>query len=294
MNILLTGATGYLGSHLLAALLSQGHRVVVIKRSTSSVNRIESLLGQVDFIDVDKEPIEKAFAFCKIDLVIHAATVYGRKGEPILDLFKANLNFPFELLTLAIEHGTDFFINTDTILNPFVTPYALSKKQFNDWGAFFAHKKKVHFISVKLQNLYGPDDDKTKIIPYVIQNCLLNTECLDFTSGEQLRDFIYISDVVDAYLLLVNQIAHTMDFYQEVGLGTAKRISVKTLVEKIGVLSHATTQFKFGVLEARDTEFESKLADISYLQTLGWVPQHSLEQGLIKTIDAERERLCVI
>jgi nucleoside-diphosphate-sugar epimerase len=294
MNILLSGATGYLGRHLLAALLENGHQVVILKRSTSNLDKIQPFMDQIKSIDVDMTPVEQAFLFCKIDTVIHTATAYGRKDESIQHIISTNLNFPLLLLDAAIKNKVHTLMNTDTILSPLITPYALSKNQFHEWGMFYGKKESIRFLNIKLQNMYGIDDDETKLIPYVIKNCLQKASSLDFTSGEQTRDFIYIDDVVSAFLTLLDQIelSHT-EHYQEVGIGSAQSVSVRTLIEKIGKLCQTTTQFNFGVLEARDTEFESRATDIRFLTSKGWRPRYSLEEGLKKTIAVEKERLCV-
>ena len=81
-TILLTGATGFLGSHLLKALLNEGHRLVILKRSTSNAWRIASMLDQVTSYDIDRVPLTQAFEDQHIDAVIHTACHYGRDGAP--------------------------------------------------------------------------------------------------------------------------------------------------------------------------------------------------------------------
>ena len=78
-TVLLTGATGFLGSHLLSALLEEGHKVVVLKRSTSSILRIHHLMDDIVVYDVDKYVLDDIFPHECIEVVIHVATSYSRE-----------------------------------------------------------------------------------------------------------------------------------------------------------------------------------------------------------------------
>ena len=97
MTILLTGATGFLGSHILHRLLQTNHKVVILKRSFSNTWRINSVLSKVKFYDLDKTSIETAFKEQKIDIVIHTATNYGRSNQPVSDIVDTNLMFSLKL-----------------------------------------------------------------------------------------------------------------------------------------------------------------------------------------------------
>jgi len=77
-TILLTGPTGFLGSHLLQALLNEGYKVIILKRSFSDTWRINHLLDNLKSYDINKTPLEKPFEENKIDIIIHTATNYGR------------------------------------------------------------------------------------------------------------------------------------------------------------------------------------------------------------------------
>jgi len=115
-HVLLTGATGFIGSHLLQALLSQGYRVTILKRSTSDTWRIEHLLDQVSTYDVDQVVIEEAFKADKVDVVVHLATLYRKydHGCEVTPMVEANVSFPIELLECASRNNVKKFINTGT------------------------------------------------------------------------------------------------------------------------------------------------------------------------------------
>ncbi|MDA3835748.1 MAG: NAD-dependent epimerase/dehydratase family protein, partial [Spirochaetales bacterium] len=148
-SVLLTGASGFLGSHLLEALLRDGYDVVILKRSTSDVWRIRHLLNRVRSYDVDKVPIGKAFEDQQIDAVIHTACHYGRNSDPISTVVESNLMFGLRLLEVAIFFKTATFFNTDTLLQKHLNIYTLSKKQFVEW--LLQQSDKIQVVNLKLE-----------------------------------------------------------------------------------------------------------------------------------------------
>ena len=145
--ILLTGATGFVGSHLLKTLTVIGYRVIIILRNNSSTARISSFLGSVIVYNIDHVPLDSVFKENPIDIVIHLATHYGRKGESISAIAQTNLIFGLNLLDEALAHGVSLFINTDTfyhqgsVISEHLQTYSLSKKN-NSSSGYIAAKAK--------------------------------------------------------------------------------------------------------------------------------------------------------
>ena len=108
MKILLTGATGYLGSHLARAFVAEGHDVIALKRQTSKLHRLAGIEQQLYFYDVENLDLAKPFQEQgPIDVVVHTATSYGRAGESASEVFESNAAFPLRLLEMAnffMEH----------------------------------------------------------------------------------------------------------------------------------------------------------------------------------------------
>ena len=283
-HILLTGATGFLGSHLLEALLAQGYQVTILKRSTSDTWRIDHLLAKVNAFDVDQVAVEEAFKFKKFDAVIHTACSYGRQGQAPHKVVETNLLFGLQVLDLATAYNTDTFFNTDTLLPKYLNTYSLSKKQFVEWLRNRSNEIKI--VNLKLEHMYGPKDDKTKFVPWLVHQLKEGAERIPLTKGSQLRDFIYIDDVVAAYLLAVQK-ANQLPEYSEFDVGTGRLTSVRefvgTLYETYKKLNpHTVTQLGFGDISMREGEMMAVEVDNSALKKLGWNSETLQSEGLAK------------
>jgi len=291
MKLLITGATGFLGSSLTRAFVSCGHEVVLLKRSFSDCRRIEDLLPRMVSYDLDLETLEEVFDREQgISAVIHTATCYGRSGESCSEIFSTNTAFPLRLLELASFAGVTAFVNSGTGLPGFLNPYALSKRQFGEWGRLYADKKEIRFINFELEHFYGTGDDKSKFSTHVIRSCVNNLAELNLTPGEQLRDFIHIDDVVDAYLLVLERSIDSSRYYQNIGLGSGRPVKIRSFVETVQVLADSTTRLNFGAVPYRDNEVMESCADLTALKELGWSPKISLEEGIGRTVTEEKAK----
>ena len=286
-KILLTGVTGFLGSHLAKALLAVGYEVVALKRKSSSLHRVAPVVQDIDFFDIEGLDFDQLFRDCgKIDAIIHTATCYGRNNESVSEIFASNTEFPLRLLDAGNRAGVEAFFNTDTILDKYLNLYALSKNQLLQWGRFFSMHEKIHFGNVRLEHFYGPDDDDTKFATYVIKSCLDNIPELKLTPGEQKRDFIYIDDVVSVYLLLLEKMGSFSNPFMESDIGSGQAVSIREFVEAVHRITASKTHLAFGALPYREGEVMLSEANIAPLMELGWTCSTNLEEGLRTAIKA--------
>lgn len=289
-HILLTGATGFLGSHLLEALLCQGNQVTILKRSTSDACRIKHLLGSVAEFDVDVQPLEDAFKPKKVDVVIHTACSYGRHGESVHSVVETNLLFGLRLLDVATFFNTDIFFNTDTLSPKYLNAYSLSKKHFVEW--LKQRSSEIKVVNLKLEHMYGPKDDQTKFVRWVISQLEQNVERIPLTEGKQLRDFIYIEDVVSAYLLTLEK-SSLFDAFTEFDVGSGQLVEVRKFITELYDAfklqnPDLTTMLGFGDIPLRSNELMQVEVDNSALLQLGWTPMTTIHQGIQKTIKAHK------
>ncbi len=281
-TILLTGATGFLGSYLLEALVLRGHKVVILKRSTSNTWRIENLLDQCVSYNVDTQPLELAFEEQHIDAVIHTACHYGRNTDPMTKVVESNLIFGLRILDACLKFNTATFFNADTLLEKNLNIYTLSKKQFVEWLKQVSDK--IQVVNLKLEHMYGPKDDTTKFVPWVLSQLKADESGIKLTLGEQERDFIYIDDVVSAYLTALDKLPSLASF-NEFDVGTGLLLTVKSFLQNLKKAYEASfglsnTKLIFGAIDYRVGEMMTVEVNNQKLLDLGWVPKTKLEDGL--------------
>ena len=165
-TILLTGATGFLGSKILESLLNQNYPVVILKRSTSNLWRIKHLIKFAKSYNIDAISLDRAFIDQKINSVIHTACQYDRNGKIIQQIAASNLMFGLEILDTCLKFKTNTFFNIDTVLQKNLNAYTLSKNQFVEWLKL--KSTQIQIVNLKIDMMYGPKDDTNKLIPWVI------------------------------------------------------------------------------------------------------------------------------
>jgi len=286
MNILLTGATGFLGSHLLPEVIKRGYGVIILKRSFSDVWRIKDIILQVKSYDIDNVELEKIFQENKVDVILHLATDYGRKNNnDVVQMLKVNLELPARLLDLGVKYGSSYFINAHTSTNSEYTLYSAMKNAFIDIARFFASNYEIKFINIVLEYMYGEMDDSTKFIPFVIESILKGKE-IKATEGEQKRDFIYVGDVVDAYIKVLENLGNFDNNFVEFQVGTGKSMPLKEFVDVVEKVVNKKAKIVWGALPYRKNEIFDSKANITFAkELLGWEPKTSLEDGIRKTIE---------
>jgi nucleoside-diphosphate-sugar epimerase len=282
---LITGITGFLGSKVAIELANKGYEVVALKRNSSSIKRIESIINDIIIYDIEDINYSKLFKNHNIDFIVHTATSYGRNNETPMEIFEANTEFPLKLLDAASIANVKKFINTDTVLDKYLNLYSLSKNHLLEWGKFYSMRNKIQFVNMRLEHFYGLGDDDSKFTTFVINKCLANSENLELTPGEQKRDFIYVDDVVSAYMTVLNNDNKDNKWFEEYDVGTGKSITIKEFVETVWRLTNSKIKLDFGVLPYRKDEIMNSTPNIKGLIDLGWECKYSLEEGLSLTIN---------
>ncbi len=291
-RVVLTGVTGFLGSHLAIAMRAAGLEVIALKRSSSSLQRVAAISSELTLVDVDSVDFDTIFSgFGAVDAIIHTATSYGRNNESVSEIFSANTEFPLRLLDAGARAGVRAFLNTDTILHKYLNLYAFSKNQLLEWGKFFSLQGKIRFWNLRLEHFYGAGDDPTKFTAHVINSCLANVAELNLTLGEQQRDFIHVDDVVSAYLTLLANVEHSDKALMEFDIGSGRSVSIREFVESVKRITGSTTQLNFGALPYRDGEIMQSAADISGLEAMGWRCDNDIESGIRRVVEIERKSL---
>ncbi len=285
MKILLTGATGFLGSHLLPEITKKGYEIIILKRSFSNTWRIEYLLDKVKSYNIDKTDIRTIFENETVDLIIHLATNYGKKGEKVKNIVESNITFPSVLIETALDNGLKAFINTDTSTIDTYSVYSSTKKAFLHILNYFHKEKELKIINLQLEYVYGPKDDDYKFIPYLVKS-ILNGELMDVSPGNQKRDYIFVEDIVSAYVKAIDLIDNMDNDFLTFEIGSGKSITLKEVASILEKLCSKKANINWGALGYRKNEIFDLTADITKAkELLNWQPKYTLERGLKKTIE---------
>jgi nucleoside-diphosphate-sugar epimerase len=288
-KLLITGATGFLGSYLTKSLLDK-YEILATRRNSSSLKRIVEVAEQITWVNVDPVSLEKAFKENSLYAVIHCATQYGRKEVENLETIEANLMLPLRILELCQKYKVDIFINTDTILDKRMNYYSFSKSQFKDWMKFCAPR--LVCINLELEHFYGPHDDESKFVTWLIHSLIKKVPQIDLTLGEQTRNFIHVSDVIAAFTNLLEKASTFTKGFYNFQVGSATEIRIKDFVLLIKELSeNKNTLLNFGALPYRDNEVMSVPLNTKPLKDIGWAEKISLRDGLKRTIELEKIKI---
>lgn len=293
-HILLTGATGFLGSHLLEALLRQGYPVTILKRSTSDTWRIKHLLDSVAAYDVDVQPLEEAFKPRKVDAVIHTACSYGKNRESVSGVYDSNVVFPLRIAETAIQYNVKAFINTDSFFvksglpNGYMAPYVASKRHI--WECLRVFFPLLKVVNMRLEHVYGPNDNADKFVAWLSDqyiNCSEERTKVQLSSCRQIRDFVSVYDVVKAYrqvLLNLDRIKSGVVYEVGSGIGTTVKEFVTNLHNIFTDLNYASVDLEFDSSRDRKGEIPKSVGDNYELKKIGWMPEVDLNRGISELV----------
>lgn len=295
--ILLTGGTGFIGSHLLEELLHHDEKVILLKRSFSNTWRINEFLDNENLIliNTDKIKLEDIFSQYSIEGIFHLATFSQRKHESSLvsEMIQSNIEFPTKLLENSINNNTNYFINTGSFFEYDLSNSPISEnsalKSFNLYGStkiafenilkFYSNEFDINCSTLKLFTPYGPKDDENKILPYLIINSIKKNN-IHVKSPSKKLDFIYVKDIVNAYLIVKNNMDKIQD-YNSFNIGTGKGTSIKNVLNIIESELGKNENVIYDNIENEQIWCSNqKIKNI-----LKWSPKINLEKGIKITID---------
>jgi len=302
MKVLITGAHGFIGSHLTRKLLEKGCKVGIIKRRTSNLWRIKDLLDKLSLYDVDLKDTKgviNVVADFKPEVIYHLAVYYAvdHKADEVSPMINSNVLGTVNLLEAAKEVGLRLFVNTSSCsvykpsekklkeeseLDP-LNLYALTKIHVEEACTFYAQKYGLKVVTFRLFPPYGPADHERRLIPFVIRS-LLKGEPPKLTSGRQRWDFVYVGDIVDAYIKLLDFL-DSFENHEILNIGTGQASSVRKVVSQIKEIMGVNIEPMWEAIPHRKNEVWFMCADISKARAfLGWKPR-TLREGLELTIE---------
>lgn len=277
-SILITGASGFIGKNFLRRHEFYEGNIFCIKRPATVIPIIGKKNQNIRWI-FDSQIAD----ISNLGAVVHMATSYG-KLESLDQIIFNDVVWPLRILDMAEKAGCKKFINLDSFFSKdsysygYMQEYILAKRSLRSCLEVVAEKRNIKIYNAVLEHVYGPHDNLDKFINSVLLKIYKNTHAVDLTLGDQIRDFTYIDDVIDALTTLI--MSKSAPGYEEVGLGTGIKTPLKIFLEKFKNISNSSTNLNFGVVPYREGEIMDSVADIGGLEDLGWRPKIDIELGL--------------
>jgi UDP-glucose 4-epimerase len=291
---MITGASGFIGSHFCRFLANQDVEIHAISR-TSRISQSSSMYWwQGDLQDISK--VRKIIQSVKPDVVYHlASNVTGaRSVDYVLPTLYSNFLSTVNLLIAVAEVGCSRIILAGSLEEPEPdqipvipsSPYAAAKWSSSAYAHMFHELYQTPVVLARLFMVYGPDQHPRFLIPYVISS-LLDGFSPKLSSGTRPVDWIYIDDVVSGLIAM----AHVSGIEGcTIDLGSGTLVTIRELVHKLVSLVNYQIQPLFGAIPDRPLE-QVRVANAatSYTQ-LGWRPETTLDEGLKRTVEWYRKR----
>ena len=306
-KVLITGATGIVGANVARHMVKEGHEVHIITRESSSRWRLSDILNQLSDHAVSLEEKEKLFPILKVvnpSIILHFATYGGfpfhRDEEQIL---KTNIIGTTNLIKGLMDVNYKCFINTGSsseygpkqekmkesdICEP-INFYGVTKAASTFYASYMAKREKKPIINLRLFSPFGPYDDKTRLMAEATLNALQNKE-INLANPKAVRDYIYMADVIDLYLKVIEKAGQVKGEVFNVGSG--KETSIEYAVNKILELSGSKSKVNWGAITPRASDTQTWEADMDKTtKTFSWKPKYSIDEGIKETVNWFRANL---
>jgi UDP-glucose 4-epimerase len=308
MNVLVTGGAGFIGSHLAERLVGAGHRVVVLDSEVTG--RRENVPPAARYLrgDVSRpEDLEAAFAG-GLEAVFHVAgqvSLIRSFTDPGIDL-RTNVQGTLNVLQACLQYRVPRLLYassmqaygvTDVVPTPEETPcrpasyYGITKYAAERYVHTTAERTDLGFAfrvtSFRMYNVYGPrqalDNPYQGVLGIFLGNLLRGEPLTIFGDGEQSRDFVYVGDVVDAWLGALNNPATAGRVFN---LGSGRETTINRLADlALAALGRSRRDHPVRHAPGRPGELRRVAADVTRARAvLGWEPRTSLADGLTETV----------
>jgi UDP-glucose 4-epimerase len=308
MKVLVTGGAGFIGSHLADGMLAAGHRVVVI--DNESTGKRENVPRGAGFIRGDVASLGELEAAFEggVDAVCHIAgqvSIIKSFTDPVADL-RTNVQGTINVLQLCLKYKVPRLLYASSMTNygqtevlpiPETHPcepasyYGITKYAAERYVQTTASRTDLTFgfdaTSFRMYNVYGPrqalDNPYQGVLGIFLGNLLRKEPITIFGDGEQSRDFIYIGDVVRAW---VTSLGNERTFGRVFNVGSGRRLTINQLADAVlNAFQQSRSTWEVRYLPARPGEQRHVEADIREVAAaIGWKPAMSFEEGLSQTL----------
>lgn len=316
MRILITGAAGFLGSHLCDRLLAEGHEVIGMDNFiTGSPENLAHLAGNPKFLFIRHDVSNFIFVPGKVDAVLHFASPaspnptspLGYMNLPIQTM-KAGALGTHNTLGVARAHGARYLLAStsevygDPLEHPQRETYwghvdPIGKRSVYDEAKRFAEAltmayHRAHGIDTRIArifNTYGPRMhlDDGRVVPNFLQQALRHEPLTVYGDGSQTRSFCYVDDLIEGIIRLLYS-----DEHLPVNLGNPVELTILEFAQIINRLVGNPAGIVFKETQRGEGDPQRRQPDISRArEILGWEPKVSLEEGLLRTIPYFKKKM---
>jgi len=285
---LVTGASGYIGSHLARRLVADGWEVHVLLRHGAQDALLAPVRERIAIhrIGSDTAGIVEAVRLAAPDAVFHLAAAFVAEHGPgdVAPLVEANLLFGTQLLEAMHANGVRLLVNTGTAWQHYgnrdydpVNLYAATKQAFEAILAYYVNAHGFAAATLVLFDTYGPDDPRPKLMRALWQAAARGAP-LDMTSGEQMLDMVFVDDVVEAFLAAEHSLRAGAPGLVRYGVSSGTPLRLKDLVACFEAAAGLPLDVRWG---ARPDRRRDPLAPwTGFVAPPGWRPRVSLMDGL--------------
>lgn len=304
-RVLVTGGSGFFGSHLVHRLHEMESEVHVLTKYNSVIDnvRLARIWDELHVIEADlRNPDSLApLRDLNLDIVFHFAA-YNHVGDSFLHVIEAmssNAMGTVNLVEACANYKAFVYIATSEVygfqtetpwhenLTPFpISPYAVGKYSGELFARMAWHVRQRPVVVLRPFNAYGPYQSPRAVVAEIILNCLRG-EPVRSTEGVQTRDFNYVTNLVDGVLLAATE---AKAIGEVINIGSGQDVSIRDLILKIHALTNSRSELQIGALPYRPTEIWRMAADNRKAAALlGWQPRIGLDEGLERTIGWYRD-----
>ena len=310
MNIVLTGGSGFIGSHLSKELLksSENKLIVVDNLLTGNLDNIQGLLDNENATFIQHDVQDHIEIDEKVDYVFHLASAASPVAytENPVNTLKAGSLGTINTLGLARKHGAEYFLasTSEVYGDPLITPqneeywgnvnpngersmYDEAKRFAEAATATYARSYDIKTKIIRIFNTYGPNMQLNdgRVVTNLIVQALNDEDLTIYGDGSQTRSFSYVSDTVAGIIAMMKS-----NYYEVFNIGNPYEMTVKELAETILKLTNSKSEIIYKPLPNDDPK--QRRPDISKAnEKLNWEPKVDLETGLNTTIEWIKKEL---
>ena len=307
-KILVTGGSGFIGSHLVEKLVSLNAEVSVLIRNSSDLWRLSSVKDKISIYEtnfLDPVNLKQTLEKIKPEIIFHTMADIRVKRDPNLlnSMIENNFQTTINLIRNLNKEKLELFINFGTCEEygdgevPFkenqkeipVSPYSLSKTMTTYLSSYLAKIENFPIITVRPFLTYGPKQVNEQLIPFIIRS-MIKGEKVNTGKMEQTRDLVHVNDVVSALIKIPGS---NIKKGEIINICSGKEIQVKSIVKKICDLTNRPFE------EFVETSAPYRIGETMHFygsnekakKLLNWTPQISFDEGLKETVEWYKDYL---